>query len=198
MQDTAATQSSTPVRDAVRARRSTYHFRPDRVPTDLLRTLLEAGTWAPNHKLSEPWRFVIVGPATHAALADRYAALQAEGAPAGGAARATELAAAGRAKLLSKPTLVAVSCVRAAEAFRAREDYAAVCCAIQNIQLAAWEAGVGVQWSTGALTRDAEALGQLGIDPDREEVVGLLYMGYPERVSASRRRPVDEVVRETP
>ena len=50
-----------------------------------------------------------------------------------------------------------------------REDYAAIC-AIQNIMLAAWEDGIGMQWSTSGLIEDAEALSVLGVDPEREQV----------------------------
>ena len=70
-----------------------------------------------------------------------------------------------------------------------REDYAATCCAMQNIMLAAWEDGIGMQWSTSSLIKDAEALTVLGIDAEREQVVGFLYAGFAERVPTSKRKP---------
>jgi len=96
-------------------------------------------------------------------------------------------------KLMSKPTVMAVTCAVSGDPFLDREDYAATCCAIQNIMLAAWEDGIGMQWSTSALIEDAEALSILGVDPERERVVGLLYAGFAERVPVSKRKPAAEV-----
>ena len=68
-------------------------------------------------------------------------------------------------KLTGKPSVMAVTCAVSGDPFLDREDYAATCCAIQNIMLAAWEDGIGMQWSTSALIEDAEALSVLGVDP---------------------------------
>lgn len=184
------------VRAAIRERRSIFSFEPEPVARELLMSLLDAGIWAPNHKLTEPWRFIIVGPQTQRALAERYGELQAE--KRGDRATADDARQAGIEKLMSKPTIVAVAHIKDGDAMRQQEDYAATCCAIQNIQLAAWEAGIGVQWSTGAVTRDAEAARLLGLDPVAEACDGFLYMGRPAAVPRSRRKHVEDVTRVTP
>ena len=74
-----------------------------------------------------------------------------------------------------------------------REDYAATCCAIQNVMLVAWEDGIGMQWSTTGLIEDLEALSVLGVDSEKEQIVGLLYTGFPERVPVSKRKPAAEL-----
>ena len=50
-----------PVIDAIRSRRSVRIMRTDVVPSrDQIEAIVEAATWAPNHHLTEPWRFVII------------------------------------------------------------------------------------------------------------------------------------------
>ena len=68
------------------------------------------------------------------------------------------------------------------DALRAKEDYAAACCAIHNILLTAWERGIGMQWSTSGLINDPESLELLQISPVEEEIIGFLYTGYPAEV----------------
>lgn len=158
--------------ELILSRRTIKDFKPDVVPTEVLDRALTAGTWAQNHKLTEPWRFIIVGPQTHASLA------------------------AIDAKLATKPAIVAVTCRRSDNAEQQREDYAAVCCAIQNIQLAAWADGVGMQWSSGRTAMSPQTRDLLGIDPAVEEMAGLLYFGYPAAVpKAQLRKPLAAVIR---
>lgn len=197
MSETRGTHSEGVVRATIRERRSIFTFDGRVVPRNVLTSLLDAGIWAPNHKLTEPWRFTVVGPQTHHALALLNGEIKADKLGNCTAEHRTQAQRAGLEKLESKPTIVAVSYVKEGDAARQREDYAATCCAIQNIQLAAWEAGVGVQWSTGALTRDARSYDVLGIDSVAEEIVGFLYMGYASVVPRGRRTHVDEVTRST-
>ena len=158
--------------EAILNRRTIKDFKPDAVPSDVLDRALIAGTWAQNHKLTEPWRYIVLGPQTHRALA----ALD--------------------GKLATKPVIVAVTCRLSGDDEQLREDYAAVCCAIQNIQLAAWADGLGMQWSTGRTSKLAETRTLLEINPDEEEMAGLLYFGYPAVVpKAQARKPLANVTR---
>lgn len=186
------------IQEAIRARRSIFHFRAEPVPLELVERLLGFGIWAPNHHLTEPWRFTILGEAVRQALAERYGALQVTKAPADAGSEIRErLRAAGVAKFLSKPTIIVVSCLQQGDEQRRREDYAATCCAVQNIQLAAWAEGVGMQWSTNALIHDPETYTLLGIDPEQEEILSFLYAGYPAEIPAPRQRSLAEIVRHT-
>jgi nitroreductase len=161
--------------NAILTRRTIKEFKPDAVPADVLDRVLTAGTLAQNHRLTEPWRFYVLGPQTHAALAVMDA------------------------KMSTKPVIVAVTCVLQGDAFQRKEDYAAVACAVQNIQLAAWAEGIGMQWGTGRTAMAPETTQLLGIDPAAEEMVGLLFFGYPAVVPQGRaRKPLAEVARRLP
>ncbi len=157
---------------AIQSRRTVKDFKPDAVPDETLMRVLGAGLWAQNHRMTQPWRFYVVGPQTRAALTPLFP------------------------KAPTKPAIVAVSCLRSADATQEREDYAAVACAIQNIQLAAWAEGLGMQWSSGRAATGPDNYAVLGIDAERETLVGLLLFGFPERVpQAQTRRPLAEVLR---
>ena len=186
------------VHEAIRTRRSIFQFRPEPVPAEVLERLLAFGVWAPNHHLTEPWRFTIVGEAARQTLAARYGELQVTKAPANVGSEIRErLNAAGVAKFLSKPNIVVVSCLQQGDEQRRREDYAATYCAVQNIQLAAWAEGIGMQISTNDLIHDPETYRLLGIDPEQETILNFLYIGYPAEILAPRQRPA-AVVRRTP
>ena len=174
--------------EAILTRRTIKDFRPDAVPADVLDRALTAGLWAQNHKLTEPWRFTILGPGTHRQLAAAFADSQGPD----GRAEAER-------KITGKPLVVAVSQRLAGDDNTRREDYAAVACAVQNIQLAAWAEGMGMQWSSGKIIRLESVYRLLGIDRQEEEIVGLLFFGYPARVPAApRRKGLDEVTRRLP
>lgn len=161
--------------EAILSRRTIKNFKPDAVPSELIHRALSAGLWAQNHRMTEPWRFTVLGPQAHQALAN------------------------GDAKLLSKPSIVAVSYRLSVDVFQRREDYAAVCCAIQNIQLAAWADGVGMQWSSGRVSQMPETYALLDINPTEEEIAGLLYFGYPDGIPAPPpRKPLAQVLRQLP
>ena len=157
---------------AIESRRTIKDFTADEVPDELLTRALSAGLWAQNHRMTQPWRFALIGPQTRAALTPLFP------------------------KAPTKPAIVAVSCLRSDGGEQEREDYAAVACAIQNIQLAAWDLGLGMQWSSGRAATGPDNYAVLGIDSQRETLVGLLLFGFPADVPlAKERRPLDEVLR---
>lgn len=184
------------VSEAIVSRRTIFDFTAEPVPDVALEAALEAGRWAQNHRLTEPWRFRVLGPETHRALAEAFAEVQLRNLkPAEVGLPDDVVRAKVLRKIMSKPRLVVVSTRLSADELQCREDYAAVCCAVQNIQLAAWEAGLGMQWSSNKMTRAPEAYTLLGIDPAAEEMIGFLYFGYPADIPAARpRKPLDEVM----
>jgi nitroreductase len=185
---------------AIANRRTIKDFKPDTVSDEMIEQALGAGLWAQNHHLTQPWRFTVLGKQTHRALAEIYGAMQERSLPEDCTNEQRQTAREkGIAKLLSKPRLVAVGSTLAADATERREDYAAVCCAIQNIQLAAWNNGLGMQWSTGKVIAQPETYELLGIDAAQQELIGLLYFGFPAQIPAPRtRKPLAEVTRFLP
>ncbi|HEX5420184.1 MAG TPA: nitroreductase family protein [Gammaproteobacteria bacterium] len=176
---------------ALRGRRSITLYEPEAPdPADLL-DAIELARWAPNHRLTEPWKFYLIGKKTAAEIIDFAAEFDT-------ARKGEQAGAARRARLKSIPGFFLLTCRKSADELLQREDYAACCCAVQNATLYLWECGIGVKWSTGAMTRERRFYEILSIDHEAELVVGLFWYGYPKVVPTQKRRGVDEIVVERP
>jgi nitroreductase len=105
-----------------------------------------------------------------------------------------------KAKMLNPAELLVVCQVRHAKADVAREDYAAVACAVQNAMLSFWSEGLGSKWSTGAVTTDERTYAALRVDPASEEIVGFLWAGQAalDVSKPRRRRDISDVLRSVP
>ena len=177
------------VYEAIHRRRMAWKFEDRAVPASTIDTMLDAAIWAPNHRLTEPWRFFVLdqdSPVRRmAAEMARQTVLDR-----GGDERRAD---AGRDMILDAPCLMYVYCVPGQDEAATRENYAAVCCAIQNMALAGVSEGVAVTWETGGITR-AEGIPELlGADP-AWDLVTILFIGYPDEHPNSRRTPVTKFV----
>ena len=173
------------LRQALLERRTVHAFTRDPVPDGAIRRALEAAVHAPNHRLTMPWRFLRVGRRTRERLVElalRLAAPQDGPPPKAQVDRV-------RAKILDPHELIVVSTVRDQDPLIAREDHAATSCAIQNLQLSLWSEGVASKWGTGTPTRHPDGYAILGIDPEREEIAGFVWVGMPKVIPAKPERP---------
>lgn len=192
--DQAGLEDSPIGRDAaaalMRGRRSVDRFRPGACPdASLIREAIEIARWAPNHHLTEPWRFYLIGSNAKSAIVELNASMVA-------AQRGAEAADAKRQRWQAVPGWLAVGCRAAADdPVTAQEDYAACACAVQNLMLYLHSAGVATKWTSGPVTRTPEFLQLLGAEPG-ESCVALIWYGYAQRRPRSRRRPVESFVRE--
>lgn len=178
---------------AIHSRRTVHRYRPSTVDNDALMRILDAAHQAPCHKLTWPWRFVVVGPTTRERLLEpalRLAACKYSRCDDDPAKLPPKLREKVRNKLLDPGALVVVLLRRDPDPFRDRENYAATACAIQNLLLAATHEGLGSKWGTGGVTRDAQTASILGVDTASEEVVGFIFLGEPETVPKVERPPV--------
>ena len=171
---------------AIRERRTIGVFSDRPVPQDVVEDLIEAARWAPNHKHTEPWRFHVVSGDAREDMCDAILA--------GGG----DFAKDPRGKLMRSPLFVAVTQQAVPDdPIRDQEDYAAVCCAVQNMMLAATARGLATKWSTGALAENPAAKRWLGIG-EQDRIVAYLYLGYaPDemREMPAERRPAEVVWR---
>jgi nitroreductase len=175
----------------LRGRRTVDQYLQTPVPDELVREAIEVAIWAPNHYVSEPWRFILPGKETVERIVALNAAIVA-------ANKTPEHGEHKRRVWQEKPGWLIVTCRRSEDSLREREDYAACCAAIQNLTLYLWKAGVGSKWTTGPVTRDPRFFDVIGADPDAEFVVGMLWYGYPKITPSQSRKSLDEVVTELP
>jgi len=184
----------------IQSRRTCYQFSDKStspVSHDDLRHCLTAAIWAPNHKLTEPWRFWVLSEAQQNQLASVYAELRASRRAEKGTEAFETIYQQAVQKFNAMPKIVLVGQVLADDAVVRKEDYAACSCAIQNLQLMAWKLGIGVQWSTGPILQDQVTYQQIGASPSQIELIGALYMGNLKGDCSSsngKRKPLEEVV----
>lgn len=177
--------------EILKGRRTINLYLDLEVPRQLVLDAIEAATWAPNHHVTEPWRFILMGRETIAGTVDRVREITA-------ANKGPELAAFKAKSWAEKPGWLTVTCRRSEDALREREDYAACSVAVQNFMLYLWKAGVGSKWTSGDITRDPRFLDILGIDTAAEFVVGMIWFGYPKVTPQQSRKPLADVLTELP
>jgi nitroreductase len=179
--------------DAIAGRRTIQRFQTGPVPDEVIDRALLAASWAPNHKTTWPFRFVLAGPVARERICQiglRHKIAKRGPSP--------ELEAAVRQDLLVPDRLVVVTQRVSEDPSRAQEDYATCACAVQNLMLSVFAAGYGSKWNTGALSRDPETASVLELGP-QEKVVGLVLVGVPQLVpTAPKRPPMGELVRRVP
>jgi nitroreductase len=173
--------------EVLRGRRSINLFEPESVEVDVLMDAIEVARWAPNHRLTEPWRFYVIGEKTKQAIARTAADFEAE-------TKGERVGAARLQRLSAIPAYFVVTARRSDDPLLDREDYAATCCAIQNLMLYMWQRGVGVKWTTGAITREQRFYDLLGIDRHAETVVGFFWYGRAKVVPEQSRKDVSDIV----
>jgi nitroreductase len=163
------------VETAIRTRRTHKAYGPEPVPPSELAELLELARFAPNHHLTEPWRFRVLGPET-------LERLIAVGEPADGS------------KLRRAPTLVVASARLTGDEHQNREDVLATACAVYAVLLAAHGRGLASYWRTPALLESPAGRAAVEL-PDDEQFVALIHLGRPVTAppAKERRPPADYV-----
>ena len=184
------------VKEAIRQRRSIGKVKQDPIAHALIEEILEAAVWAPNHGNTEPWRFWVMSGEGRKLLGRGYAEVavaEAQQANAGTgkvltAEEEEKLRSAGEKKAFRAPLVIAVAVSPAEKRVVPEiEEYAAVHCAVQNMMLTAHALGLGTIWRTGDPTyhpKMKETFGLVG----KEEMVGFIYIGYPEAVPTKAAR----------
>jgi nitroreductase len=164
------------VETAIRTRRTHKAYGAEPVDDATVRELLELATFAPNHHLTNPWRFRVLGPQTRERLRDAADAQQ----------------AGSGAKLDRAPTLIAVSFRTDGE--DPDEDRDATAVATYLVLLAAHARGIAGYWRTPGVLKSEEGRAALGI-PDEEDTVALVHLGPPRQEQYTpNRAPVGDVV----
>lgn len=184
---------SSPLLELIARRRAVYTpaFSPEPIPEEMIHTLLEAANWAPSHRRTEPWRFQVFRAGAREKLAnwlEMAAAMQAAPAPLNETTREKL-----RQNIFRSDTILAIVMQRdPRESVPEWEEIAALGAAVQNLWLAATDAGLGGYWSTpGLISHLASVMGL----PDGQRCMGLFYLGFPGQTPPpGQRNPVGEKV----
>jgi nitroreductase len=179
---------------AIETRRSIGRVKQEPVPRELIERILESGVHAPNHKITEPWRFHVFsgkGRGELARVRAEIARLQAE------AEGESEEMAAGRIsrerkKAFRAPVVIAVISEAGRDEVETLENYAACAAAVQNMQLTAHALGLAAMWRTGSIVYHQEMRRFFDLK-ENDRIVAHVYLGYPDMgVRPRRRDPANE------
>ena len=182
-----------PLTDLLLRRRSIKRFTDRPVTRDEIETLLGAAVLVPNHRLTEPWRFYVLGPEARygygLALGERKARKLEDPE----AARTMRERVASEHRAL--PAMIAVAMVTSDNPETREEDYAATMMGIENLALAAVELGLGTAIRTGGVMGDDAARAAAGV-ADSERIVAIVNVGEPaETPGGPKKTPASEYTR---
>ena len=177
------------VNQAIETRRSVGQVKQDPVPREIVEKILESAVHAPNHRLTEPWRFHVFtgkGRGELARARAEVARIQAE------AEGEEEEFAAGRIsrerkKAFRAPVVIVVISKGGRDEVETLENYAACAAAVQNMQLTAHSLSLATIWRTGPVAYHPYMREFFGLE-NGDKIVSHLYLGYPEVTERSRRR----------
>jgi nitroreductase len=164
------------IQDAIAQRRSIRQFTTREIERSEIEQLIDMAVMAPNHRLTRPWRFYILGPKARRGYGEVLGARKAKKLEDPEAARALidKVAAAE----VAVPAMIVVTVKRNDNPETAEEDYAAAMMAVQNIMLAAVPMGLGTHLRSGAVMNDPRTHAVLGV-PETERVIALIHLGEP-------------------
>lgn len=174
-----------PVAMMIKNRRTVRSFEDKEVSQKLIQDLLELSTWAPTHKMREPWRFIAFFNEGKSILKEAIMQVPKPEPKPG-------MTPHKHGKRGPVPCQIVVVVSESSNLKEREEDYAATCALIQNFQLAAFEQGLGVTWVSAPFIQANEFKERLGITSD-EKVVALLNVGYPESIPEEKpRQPIEQ------
>ena len=185
----------TSVYEAIFGRRMTKEFTEAEVSRVALERLLNAAIWAPNHRLTNPWRFFVLerGSPIRAKVAEIAWQTAYDNVVNPNPEQKKASADSNRSRVLNAPAMMYAYSVPGPNEETTQENYASVCCAVHNMALAAVAEGLVLDWSTGGISKLPGLTQLLGADEDWA-MVGALFIGEPINLPASRRDAAPSIV----
>ncbi|MGE0770335.1 MAG: nitroreductase [Cyclobacteriaceae bacterium] len=181
----------------IETRRSTFpkDYTGEKVPDHIVKRMIENATWAPTHKLTEPWRFMVFTGEGLQKLAKFQSELYKKITTQDGTFREERYENL-RTKPMQSSHIIAVGMQRDKDKRVPEvEELGAVFCAIQNMYLTAHAYGVGCYLSTGGVTYfpEAKSFFRLG---EEDTLLGFMHVGMPKtKPGKTRRKPIDHIMK---
>ena len=176
----------------VATRRTVHNYTPEKVTEDLIVEALRLSLWAPNHKLTFPWVYTIVGAKARQQIAAIY--LEAK------MGKASEPMSEAKKKatldtLMNPSHFISIG-IQRSEAKREHEDYATLACSVQIASMYLWQNGVSTKWTTSGFATDPRVYGILGLDPAAVRLEDPLFVGKAQVMPTAQERPrLDQFLR---
>ncbi|KEF36896.1 nitroreductase [Schinkia azotoformans MEV2011] len=177
------------VLEAIKTRRSINRVKDIPVSKEMIEKILEAGTYAPNYHLTNPWRFFVLTGEGRKRLGDVFVEIEKSKLPESELENSQEKLEKLKNKTLRAPVVIVVGVEPSKKPkVLIKEEYAAVNSCIQNMLLAAHSLGLGAIWRTGARTYHPKVRDFFNLS-ENGEIVAFLYLGYPDMTPPERIKP---------
>jgi len=176
------------VLEAITTRRSIPQFKTDPVPKELIQRLLDAAVWVPNHRLTEPWQFHVLGEKTKRKFAETRRDFRKISLPNPAAPEVQPALQKMIDDTVKTPVIIIVTARGHTDPELQEENYWATFGAVYAFMLAAWAEGLGTYFRTGPI-REYASLRQLLNLEDDQRIIGVVYTGYPAVVPQKQRTP---------
>ncbi len=182
--------------ELIRHRRSVYQkdFSGATVDDAIIHQMLENANWAPTHKLTEPWRFVVFSGGGLKKLADFQSECYRQVTEANGTFREERFENL-KVKPMESSHIIAIGMKRdEKQSLPEWEELGAVFCAVENMYLTATAYGIGCYLSTGGVTNFEEAKSFFGLGT-HDKLCGFMHVGIPKGPAKDgKRKPIEEKV----
>ena len=180
------------INEIIKERRTIHSYSQETIENQVIEEAVECALFAPNHKLTFPMRFTIIPKELRKGLSDISLKIRLE--------KGRTLTTEDKDKIIQKfenPShILIVSQVKNQNPSIEKEDYATLAMGIQNFSLFLWEKGYGTKWSSGSIIKDKDLYSLCEIDPEKETIEALLWVGAPAKEPLPPKRPsVNEVIR---
>tara|TARA_B100001029_G_scaffold133149_2_gene112048 strand:+ start:805 stop:1368 length:564 start_codon:yes stop_codon:yes gene_type:complete len=176
----------------IKNRRNTKQFSEKEVENSDINMILESAIWAPNHRNTEPWRFVVIPKSSPNKNHISNGLINVQ------ESNQKKLNDDQKKEIIlgveKTPCYIFVFTEISENPEITEENYGAVCCAIQNMQLTATAIGLGVGWSTGKISKINDLNNILGVEPSLK-IVGVLSIGYPSSQAKKTRKTYDSLTK---
>ncbi|WP_042142021.1 nitroreductase family protein [Paucisalibacillus sp. EB02] len=185
------------VRKVIRERRTILDYKPEKVGQELLLEIMNGAAYAPNHYMKQPWKIRIYEDDARSSfgekIVDSYIRL--------GYLKTLSADKLQQARLAydrffkSVPHHILFYIEKEDNGYLDDENFAAVCAYIQNLQLLAWEKGIGSMWTAKETLRDKIFIRDIGLSPEKHKLVAVVQIGYPNKVPKGKERtPIEHKI----
>ena len=177
-----AKEKASIIQEAIKNRRSYRKFLSKKIPSDLLKIILDSAKWAPNHRKTEPWRFISISKSSNKRIhiSDAVKHLSIESSKNPNPKSKLKSAEKSKREILDSPELIYAFSIPGDTEEITQENYAATCISIQNMALTSYFYNISISWSTGKATK-IPCLDKILEIPAEWKIVGTLFMGFPAK-----------------
>ncbi len=167
----------------VEERRTVHSYAKKEIPQNLIEEGVRLSLWAPNHRLSFPWKYFLLSEEKQKTLFS-WACEQKKVDPNGSG----PLVEAVKEQFLF-PRILLLGIKKDSNPAAQKEDYATLSCSAQIMSMYFWQKGLGTKWSTGKISRDPRMYSLLGISEAEIALEGMLMIGWPKEIPVAAERP---------